>query len=117
MKKIGVVGSNILPMEFIEKSFKEDINIVDLETIEDGISETDLDVIIDNRTNNHSIFDYRAGYSIDDYQKYHNFEYSHLTKKQKEADIQPIRTEPKIGRNSICPCGSGKKYKNCCLKS
>ena len=24
------------------------------------------------------------------------------------------RTEPKIGRNDPCPCGSGKKYKNCC---
>lgn len=24
------------------------------------------------------------------------------------------RTSPKIGRNDKCPCGSGKKYKNCC---
>ena len=22
----------------------------------------------------------------------------------------------KIGRNDPCPCGSGKKYKNCCLR-
>ncbi len=22
----------------------------------------------------------------------------------------------KIGRNASCPCGSGKKYKNCCLE-
>ena len=22
----------------------------------------------------------------------------------------------KIGRNELCSCGSGKKYKNCCLK-
>lgn len=27
-----------------------------------------------------------------------------------------IRTEPKIGRNELCPCGSGKKYKRCCQK-
>ncbi len=26
---------------------------------------------------------------------------------------QPVRVEPKIGRNDPCPCGSGKKYKNC----
>ncbi len=26
------------------------------------------------------------------------------------------RSEPKLGRNAPCPCGSGKKYKNCCLK-
>ena len=25
-----------------------------------------------------------------------------------------VRTAPKIGRNDPCPCGSGKKYKNCC---
>ena len=28
---------------------------------------------------------------------------------------EPIRTEPKVGRNEPCPCGSGKKYKKCCL--
>ncbi|MBT6848912.1 MAG: hypothetical protein HOA14_15960, partial [Planctomycetaceae bacterium] len=22
---------------------------------------------------------------------------------------------PKVGRNDPCPCGSGKKYKKCCL--
>jgi len=25
------------------------------------------------------------------------------------------RETPKIGRNEKCPCGSGKKYKHCCL--
>ena len=29
------------------------------------------------------------------------------------AKKQPIRKK-KIGRNEPCPCGSGKKYKNCC---
>lgn len=28
----------------------------------------------------------------------------------------PKRAEKKIGRNDPCPCGSGKKYKNCCGK-
>jgi preprotein translocase subunit SecA len=27
------------------------------------------------------------------------------------------RAEEKIGRNSPCPCGSGKKYKKCCGKA
>jgi preprotein translocase subunit SecA len=27
---------------------------------------------------------------------------------------KPKRTGPKVGRNDPCPCGSGKKYKNCC---
>ncbi len=30
------------------------------------------------------------------------------------APVKPIRVDQKVGRNSPCPCGSGKKYKNCC---
>ena len=29
---------------------------------------------------------------------------------------QPVRVEKTVGRNDPCPCGSGKKYKNCCGK-
>ncbi|MCK9575688.1 MAG: preprotein translocase subunit SecA [Clostridia bacterium] len=29
----------------------------------------------------------------------------------------PIKSSKQIGRNEQCPCGSGKKYKNCCGKS
>jgi len=28
---------------------------------------------------------------------------------------RPVRKVQKVGRNDPCPCGSGKKYKNCCL--
>ena len=28
----------------------------------------------------------------------------------------PVHVEKKVGRNDPCPCGSGKKYKNCCGK-
>jgi preprotein translocase subunit SecA len=30
---------------------------------------------------------------------------------------QKVKSTPKIGRNEPCPCGSGKKYKHCCLSS
>lgn len=33
--------------------------------------------------------------------------------KSRQEVTQPIRVEKKIGRNDPCPCGSGKKYKNC----
>lgn len=36
------------------------------------------------------------------------FDYQHLS----QADIM---TKMKIGRNDLCRCGSGKKYKKCCL--
>jgi uncharacterized protein YecA (UPF0149 family) len=28
-----------------------------------------------------------------------------------------IRLEEKVGRNDPCPCGSGKKFKKCCLRA
>lgn len=31
-------------------------------------------------------------------------------------DSKTVRNENKVGRNDICPCGSGKKYKKCCGK-
>ena len=34
-----------------------------------------------------------------------------------DIDRTVRREEPKVGRNDPCPCGSGKKYKNCCGKN
>ena len=30
------------------------------------------------------------------------------------ASVPLRRTEPRVGRNARCPCGSGRKYKACC---
>jgi preprotein translocase subunit SecA len=32
---------------------------------------------------------------------------------EKNQKVEPVRVEKKVGRNDPCPCGSGKKYKNC----
>lgn len=32
---------------------------------------------------------------------------------QQAGKLQPVQVEDKVGRNDPCPCGSGKKYKNC----
>jgi preprotein translocase subunit SecA len=62
----------------------------------------------------------------DDLAKLSDVQYQHADPEREVAgstgdrgaaiDIQPapIRSGPKIGRNDPCPCGSGKKYKNCC---
>jgi preprotein translocase subunit SecA len=40
-----------------------------------------------------------------------------------EQSDEPVKVEPirkqldRVGRNDLCPCGSGKKYKNCCLRN
>ena len=31
------------------------------------------------------------------------------------APVPPVRARVKVGRNDPCPCGSGRKYKHCCL--
>jgi len=38
-------------------------------------------------------------------------------KEPKDLHQQVRRTEPKVGRNDPCPCGSGKKFKKCCEQS
>jgi len=39
---------------------------------------------------------------------------SELSPGQEATPIEPIRNfEEKVGRNDLCPCGSGKKYKKC----
>ena len=43
-----------------------------------------------------------------------------VVKGEASSDNKPKKKEPKrvnkIGRNDLCPCGSGKKYKQCCGK-
>ncbi len=57
----------------------------------------------------------------DDYQQRYEWEQDRQKRVAREKESQrkqPIRlaaprTEPKVGRNEPCPCGSGKKYKKC----
>ncbi|HIE25784.1 TPA: hypothetical protein EYP66_00685 [Candidatus Poribacteria bacterium] len=55
------------------------------------------------------------------------FEYSHqrfidlsrrALEKQRGSSVEsskPSEKRKKVGRNDPCPCGSGKKYKRCCM--
>jgi len=38
-----------------------------------------------------------------------------MAKAWQEAHTQKVRKFDKVGRNDPCPCGSGKKFKNCCM--
>jgi hypothetical protein len=40
-----------------------------------------------------------------------------MPKGQKNINLKTVIKPRKIGRNNPCPCGSGKKYKRCCLRS
>lgn len=37
------------------------------------------------------------------------------TRSLRNGPAPVVSTAPKVGRNDPCPCGSGKKYKHCCL--
>lgn len=40
-----------------------------------------------------------------------------FTSNQSDTKLEPIRNKTvRVGRNDPCPCGSGKKYKQCCLR-
>ena len=40
-----------------------------------------------------------------------------ITPKEGGVNKTVVNEGPKVGRNDMCPCGSGKKYKNCCGKN
>ena len=37
-----------------------------------------------------------------------------VKKQPKKVNVTTKRSEASVGRNELCPCGSGKKYKKCC---
>ena len=59
--------------------------------------------------------------------EHHDDEYEHIWGPEDEVEPEadsaepaaksPKKSEAKVGRNDPCPCGSGKKYKNCCGKA
>jgi uncharacterized protein len=53
-----------------------------------------------------------VGIAVGEMKIYRYFEARRMT------DMNPTyrRMGPKVGRNDLCPCGSGKKFKHCCGK-
>ncbi|UEX76835.1 SEC-C metal-binding domain-containing protein [Spiribacter halobius] len=44
----------------------------------------------------------------------------HPMQRPAKSRIHPVtyvREHPKVGRNQPCPCGSGRKFKRCCINS
>lgn len=47
----------------------------------------------------------------------HSHEHPEKNTSGQPSHLEPYHADPKIGRNDLCPCGSGKKYKKCCLEN
>ena len=84
---------------------------LDLEAVEDG---TDIDLEIDYEKLYYNMRDAKADwlYGLKAWNKVlEDDKMKEITREYREANIAHSN---KIGRNDPCPCGSGKKYKNCC---
>jgi uncharacterized protein YecA (UPF0149 family) len=55
-------------------------------------------------------------FSRENIERLHKISYAEK-KKEPSRPKEPIIKGKKIGRNDPCPCGSGKKFKKCCLKA
>lgn len=55
--------------------------------------------------------DEEAAYPAEDDEDYDDYDDSPLP-----PSVTVVHEEPRTGRNEPCPCGSGRKYKKCCLK-
>jgi len=74
-------------------------------------------------TDTEGVVEFAADYTMDGLKDVHH-ETARFIKKEddwlydsgevKTATV--VRAAPKVGRNEPCPCGSGKKYKQCCGK-
>lgn len=69
------------------------------------------DPLMDKKNKNDTDF------SVEEIKK--TFDRDNSTYKRKDVrkeNIRQLKKSYKIGRNDPCPCGSGEKYKKCCLK-
>lgn len=87
------------------------INEVDLDTLEET---TELDIEIDYEKLYFNMLDAKADwlYSLEEWENILSEEIrNNITK---EFRISKMAVSNKVGRNELCPCGSGKKFKKCC---
>ncbi|MDR2483473.1 MAG: DUF1186 domain-containing protein [Treponema sp.] len=84
------------------------------EHIDDAVAELEKWRWFEERSDEDDLGDDYDDSLDDDYDDYD--EYGSDDDDYREEDDGPVMPPPKrAGRNDPCPCGSGKKYKNCCL--
>ncbi|NJD77934.1 MAG: DUF1186 domain-containing protein [Candidatus Methanoperedens sp.] len=95
----------------IHKAFKE--HKID----EFHINEEDIESIIKGEYNNLERHekDPLEHFSRNEIGYLHNLHYTKPDEKYIQPGEMPSKPKKKIGRNDPCPCGSGKKYKKCCM--
>jgi uncharacterized protein YecA (UPF0149 family) len=111
----GVHGMQIVPLYFCELALDETVVFKLPVTQSDELSEDkSIGVLIGMDIIN------QGDFSVSNGQGKTTMSYMypavHQTDFVKEAKTHiPAKADKKPGRNDNCPCGSGRKYKNCCL--
>ncbi len=87
-----------------------------LELVRDEVSQILMKARITSTEEAEAVAGERGGYSQINYQHdQHPSSVQPLDEKKQEQKATPfVRGKLKVGRNEPCPCGSGKKYKQCC---
>lgn len=110
-------------LDFIRQSWHHSTFLDDVKPNETGFIWTALDIIDTEKgtpDDSEGIIEFIAHYSI-------NGQPGQLRERSRflreagqwrylDGKASPIKSE-KIGRNAACPCGSGKKYKRCCIQA
>ncbi|MCL2321004.1 MAG: DnaJ domain-containing protein [Oscillospiraceae bacterium] len=68
------------------------------------------------KTLNKKYHGYFENHGYDDEDDYDEDDEASFSAFDEMGNVPYVKAGPKIGRNEPCPCGSGKKYKNCCGK-
>lgn len=90
------------PTELLENP-TQDIESQNLENIDlSDLSDVDTGMIMDSTSKNVAIKNNQIPSEL-------------LSRLRKQKQL--VREFKKVGRNDKCPCGSGKKYKNCCMST
>ena len=108
-------ATNEFVMGFVDGINDSLVTPLDLEEVE---ADTTLELNIDLEKLYFNMLDAKADYL------YELPQWDGIFSDEKRKEIQKswrssktIVNENKVGRNDPCPCGSGKKYKNCCGKN
>lgn len=107
--------STIFFMGFLDGVNDSLVESLDLESLED---DSNIDIKIDFEQLYFNMLDAKADYL------YTLPQWDSIFSPEKRKEIRQqwvasktIVNKNKVGRNDSCPCGSGKKYKNCCGKN
>ena len=124
MKKIGIVGAGSLGRSLAMLS----VHQPEIMVIEDDkfhhVSMVSTMEKHDTFVNGQKVNDLISvkppePYLIQSYKEFERDRKASVPKKLRGYPVTAVRNsnkEPKVGRNKPCPCGSGLKYKKCCLK-